>query len=90
MSSFVRELARVGLGIVSILVDFLKWSKFMVIRTFSKILTHSVLFEVHRLCFAVVSQAQCSVIELRGTLVRGVGNTVLVAGFKYLFYTFSV
>ena len=72
------------------LVDLLKWSKFMVIRTFSKILTHSVLFEVHRLCFAVVSQTQCSVIELRGALVCGVGNTVLVAWFKYLLYNFSV
>ena len=46
----------------------------MVIQTFSKILTHSVLFEGHRLWLAVVSQAQCSVIELRGTLVRGVGS----------------
>ena len=53
--NFVSELARVGLGIVLMLVDFLKWSKFMVIRTFSKILTHSVLFEVHRLWLAVVS-----------------------------------
>ena len=51
----------------------------MVIRTFSKILTHFVLFEVHRLWLVAVSQAQCSVIELRGTLVRGVGNMVLVA-----------
>ena len=50
----------------------------MVIQTFSKILTHFVLFEVHRLWLAVVSQEQCSVIELRGILVRGVGNTVLV------------
>ena len=62
----------------------------MVIRTFSKILTHSVLFEGHRLWLAVVSQAQCSVIELGGTPVRGVGNTVLVICFKYLFYRFSV
>ena len=54
----------------------------MVIRTFSKILTHSVLFEGHRLWLAVVSQAQCSVIELRGTLVRGVGNTVFVVCLK--------
>ena len=71
----------------------LKLSKFMVFRTFSKIFTHSVLFQVRRLWLAVVSQAQCSV-ELRATLVhgevRGVGNTVLVACFKYLFYSFSV
>ena len=60
----------------------------MVIQTFSKILTHSVLFEGHGLWLAVFSQAQCSVIELRGTPVRGVGNTVLVAWFKYLFYSF--
>ena len=53
----------------------------MIIRTFSKILTHSALFEVHRLWLALVSQAQCSVIELRCTLVRGVGNMVLVACF---------
>ena len=66
------------------LVD-LKWSKFIVIRTFSKFLTHFVLFEVHRLWLAIVSQAQGSVIDLRGTLVRGVGNTVSVACFEYLF-----
>ena len=62
----------------------------MVIPTFSKILTHSVLFEVHRLWLAVVSLAQCLVIELRGTLVRGVFNTVLITCFKYLLYSFSV
>ena len=62
----------------------------MVIRTFSRILTYSVLFEVHSLWLSVVSQVQCSDIELRGALVRGVGNAVLVACFKYLFYSFSV
>ena len=46
------------------------------------------LFEVHRLCFAVVSQAQCSVIELRGTLVCGVGNTVLSPGSNTCFTVF--
>ena len=34
-------------------------------------------------------QEQCLVIDLCGTLVRGVGNTTLFVFFKYLFYSFS-
>ena len=32
----------------------------------------------------VLTQEQCSVIDLRGTLVRGVGNTALVTFFQML------
>ena len=51
----------------------LKWSKFMVSGTFSKILTNSVLFEVHRLWLvacASVELLNCAVLLFAALVTR--------------------